>query len=262
MLVSAEKTTDMTLRDEIETLRLAVQFMTRLPVPAGAPYDPARMARSIRYYPLTGLLVGGIAALTLWIASAFWAGPIAVVLALVTTTLITGALHEDGFADMVDGFWGGHTTERRLEIMRDSRLGSYGALALIFLVLMNVVALMSMPVSQAAVSLFTAHMLSRCAVVFAIDRGQYVRRTGAGQDVQKRLGHDGLYVVILTVAIGILPAIVSFGLWISLGALVVSLACGLGLLRFSNQKVGGYTGDVLGAIQQLSCLAAILIFCL
>ena len=149
----------MTLREEIETLRLAVQFMTRLPVPAGAPYDPSRMARSIRYYPLTGLLVGGAAALILLVASCLWSMPVAIVLAMLTATLMTGALHEDGFADMVDGFWGGHTVERRLEIMRDSRLGSYGALGLIFLVLLNLAALMSFTPGQAAVALLTAHML-------------------------------------------------------------------------------------------------------
>ncbi|MBI1492761.1 adenosylcobinamide-GDP ribazoletransferase [Halocynthiibacter styelae] len=248
----------MTPRDEIETLRLAVQFMTRLPVPAGAPYDPSRMAGSIRYYPLTGLLVGGMAALVLLIASCLWAMPVAIVLGMLTATLMTGALHEDGFADMVDGFWGGHTVERRLEIMRDSRLGSYGALGLILLVVLNIAALMSFTSGQAAVALLTAHMLSRLGVVVVMDRGTYVRRTGAGQDVQKGPGGEGWLVIACTLVPGLIAALMCFGLLLTALSMTLAVVISLAFLKFSERKIGGYTGDVLGAVQQLTCLIVIL----
>lgn len=248
----------MTLREEIETLRLAVQFMTRLPVPEGALYDPSRMARSIRYYPLTGLLVGGAAALVLLIASCLWSMPVAIVLAMLTATLMTGALHEDGFADMVDGFWGGHTVERRLEIMRDSRLGSYGALGLIFLVLLNLAALMSFTPGQAAVALLTAHMLSRLSVVVVMDRGNYVRRTGAGQDVQKGPGREGWLVIAWTLVPGLIASFMCFGLLLTALSMALAVVASIAFLKFSERKIGGYTGDVLGAVQQLTCLIVIL----
>lgn len=252
----------MTLREEIETLRLAVQFMTRLPVPAGAPYDPSRMARSIRYYPLTGLLVGGMAALIILAASCLWSMPVAVVLAMLTATLMTGALHEDGFADMVDGFWGGHTVERRLEIMRDSRLGSYGALGLIFLVVLNIAVLTSFTPGQAAAALLSAHMLSRLGVVVVMDRGTYVRRTGAGQDVQKGPGSEGWLVIACTLVPGLIASLVCFGFLLTLLAVIATIAGSLAFLKFSHRKIGGYTGDVLGAVQQLTCLIVILVLSL
>src|SRR5215216_5190362 len=114
---------------------LAVQFLTRLPVPRRLITTEDELGRAAAFFPLVGVIVGGGAAAVFVLTTLVAASPVAVVLALAFTTFITSGFHEDGLADTFDGLGGGWTRERALEIMRDSRIGTYGTLALIFLVL-------------------------------------------------------------------------------------------------------------------------------
>ena len=117
-------------RRELEYFFGALRFFTRLPVPAWVGHSPAALNHSARYFPLVGLVVGLLGALVFAFASFFLPKTLAVLLAMAATLLATGAFHEDGWADMVDGFGGGWTRERTLEIMKDSSIGSYGTIAL------------------------------------------------------------------------------------------------------------------------------------
>ena len=118
------------MRREVALFLTAVQLLTRVPTPGIAGFQPDWVARSARYYPLVGALVGAVAALVLLGAARLWTGALPALLAVAGGVLLTGAFHEDGLADAADGLGGGATRERRLHIMKDSRIGSYGALAL------------------------------------------------------------------------------------------------------------------------------------
>ncbi|MCZ0951957.1 MAG: adenosylcobinamide-GDP ribazoletransferase, partial [Rhodospirillaceae bacterium] len=150
------------LVNELRALALAVQFLTRLPVPSGATYSPRREAAAVRYYPLVGALIGGLCAGVFMLAEIRFSGPLAVLLAVAAGLAVTGAFHEDGLADTFDGI-GGAANDRdgALEIMRDSRLGTYGTVALLMALGIKVAALSSLAPSTVGVALVAGHGLSR-----------------------------------------------------------------------------------------------------
>ena len=129
------------VQSELFTFLLAVQFLTRVPLPTDAAFSPSRQAASVRHYPLVGVSVGGFAALVFFASLQLFPATIAVLLSTAATLLLTGAFHEDGLADTFDGIGGGLTKERSLEIMRDSRIGAYGSLALLIALPLKLVSL-------------------------------------------------------------------------------------------------------------------------
>lgn len=115
----------------MNTFFTALMFFTRIPVPGSIPYSKELLNKALRFFPLVGGIVGGIGAGILWLGMLIFPFPLALLLSMVVTIFITGAFHEDGFADFCDGYGGGITKERILEIMKDSRLGTYGTIGLI-----------------------------------------------------------------------------------------------------------------------------------
>ena len=146
----------------------AVQFLTRVPVPALKDFQPDWTARSARWFPLVGALVGLACAGVFVAASPVWSGLTLALLAVATGVLITGAFHEDGLADSCDGLGGGQTRERRLEIMKDSRIGTFGALGLGLVIALKVAALAALPVWTGALALVGVHAAGRAAAVVAM----------------------------------------------------------------------------------------------
>ena len=240
------------LRAQFELFLLAVQFLTRIPIPSAIPYSAERAGESVRYYPAVGALVGSIAALIYWFAAEFYPPMIAVLLSTSATVLVTGAFHEDGLADTADGIGGGRTQVQVLEIMRDSRNGTYGMVALTSVLLLKLVALAGMAAATAVVALIVAHVISRLSSVVVIATSQYVRDDGTGKPTAAGTDRDSLTIALVTGAVAtllLLPVA-------SLGAAVGAVAGGtighvLARLFFEN-KAGGYTGDCLGATQQIS----------
>ena len=165
--------------DEAAALLLALRFLTRLPV-GGAVFTPARMAAATGYLPAAGMLIGLFAAAVFLAAHRVFPPVVALLLATAATSLLTGALHEDGLADTADGLGGGATRERALEIMRDGRIGAYGALALGLTLALRVAALAAMPVGLAATALVAGHGASRASAVLVIATSRYARPDGAG----------------------------------------------------------------------------------
>ncbi len=241
------------LVNELRALALAVQFLTRAPVPAGTAYNPQSMAASVRYYPLVGALIGGICAGVFVLAHVWFAGSVAVLLAVSAGLAITGAFHEDGLADTFDGIGAAaNDRDHALEIMRDSRLGTYGTVALVMALGIKVAALSSLAPATVCVALVTAHGLSRFSSVAVMQTGRYVHEAGAAAEVSKRLGTMGMSVVLLTGAALVAGMVV----WLSAPAAILALAgltAGHGLMRlYFEPRLGGYTGDTLGAVQQAS----------
>ncbi|MEL6643556.1 MAG: adenosylcobinamide-GDP ribazoletransferase [Pseudomonadota bacterium] len=235
------------LRRRFNEVRIACMLLTRLPM--GTVDSPAPSLADARWaYPLAGLPVG-IAA---WLAfsGATWVGlgpQIAAWLAVATGALITGGLHHDGLADVADGFWGGHTPERRLEIMRDSRVGSYGVIALIVVlaVLAQAIAMVS-PTLQAFIAVA---VLSRCAMVLVLIVMPPARKDGLGHAAQR----DAQWHIIVTLIFGA-GAVTLLGLPGVANAVAASAAATLvGVVAL--RKIGGQTGDVLGATQLLTATA-------
>ena len=143
----------------------ALQFLTRLPTPSLEGFEADWIARSAPWYPVVGWIVGAISAGALLLASHLWLGLPAAAIALAVGFVVTGGFHEDGLADTADGLGGGQTPERRLEIMKDSRIGSYGVLALWGVLTIKVAALAMMAPMQAALALVLAHGAARAFAV-------------------------------------------------------------------------------------------------
>ena len=240
------------MRDEVAKLLLAIQFLTRLPVPAGFSYTEERMSGSTGYYPLVGILTGGICSAIYWASSLIFPQSVSVIFAVAIGLLVTGAFHEDGLADTFDGIGGGHSREGALEIMKDSRLGTYGTLALIIALAVKIMALIALPPQILLFALPTAHGLSRLSSVIVIATSRYVRAEGTGKPVATGASLASLATACLTgsaivlVWAGLQPHLILFG-----G--LVGLCTGHALMRaFFEFKLKGYTGDTLGAVQQAS----------
>ena len=238
------------MRGELATFGLALQFLTRLPVPLGASYSPRRAASAVRYYPLVGVLIGGLCAAVYWAAD--WVLPSlpCVVLAVVAGLLVTGALHEDGLADTFDGIGGARTRDQTLAIMKDSRLGTYGVLALVLVLALKISALAQLDVRTVCIALVTAHGLSRLTSVLVIATSRYVGGTPgpAAQRVSapSLLVACGTGIAIIAGLVGSLPFAVVL-------AALLGLAIGHGcVVALVQRTLGGHTGDTLGAGQQAS----------
>lgn len=240
------------MREEAASFLLALQFLTRLPVQTQSIYSPERMASSVRYYPLVGALVGAASAVTFAGAAAILPVQLAVLLAVAVGLLMTGAFHEDGLADTFDGVGGGAVRDKALEIMRDSRLGTYGTLALLIALGLKVGALVSFPAPMVGAALIAAHGLSRLSAVLVIATSEYARDEGTGKPVASGVSTNSLLVAWATGAL-IIVLWIGFQAPLALTYGVGGLALGHVLMRlFFESKLGGYTGDTLGAVQQAS----------
>ena len=233
------------LAQEGQRLAMAAQFLTRVPVPVAARPERDWLARSAKYFPLIGVLVGAVSAATLLAAGQVWPSPIPAILAMVAGMIVTGALHEDGLADTADGL-GGRTPEARLAIMKDSRLGSFGAIALLSCLSVRIAALAVLPLTTAAAALVAAGAGGRLACVIAMATLPY-----AGDRATAKVAHGSerprAGEVALAGAFGVAPLALLSGERAVL-ALLIGAMCALLLAWRARALLGGYTGDVLGAI--------------
>lgn len=241
------------LRRELEYFFGAIRFFTRLPVPAWVGHSSEALNASARYFPAVGLIVGGISALVFCAALSLWPAPVAVLLAMATSILLTGAFHEDGLADMVDGFGGGWEKARILEIMKDSRVGSYGVVALALALAGKWALLLALPETLVPVALVAGHAVSRFASTCLIRALDYVREDALAKakPLATKLSWGALTVAGAFAALPLywLPPL---PLALALGLVVVAT---LWMARRFVRWIGGYTGDCLGATQQVAELA-------
>jgi adenosylcobinamide-GDP ribazoletransferase len=241
---------------QLRLILCAVQFLTRLPTPPIRGFRPEMISRSARYFPLVGALVGGICALVLIGADRLWSGVLPALLAVGIGVLVTGAFHEDGLADTCDGLGGGGDPARRLEIMKDSRIGTYGALGLGLVLAAKVAGLASLPAGPAALTLIAAHAGGRAASVCAMKGLAYVGDLEVSKWKPAPVGVTGVELAIALAfglaPLGLLP--VAGAVWgLGLGG-----ALALALALTAKRLLGGYVGDVLGAVEQVFELGFVL----
>lgn len=240
------------IADEWAVFLLALQFLTRVPLPADVGWTPARMAASPRWHPGVGVLIGLFCAAVFAVAARVFPPGIAAILSTAAGLLATGCFHEDGLADACDGLGGGAARDRALEIMRDSRIGTYGAAALGMMLLGKVLTLAAFPVVLVPWVLVAGHAASRASSVLVIATSVYVRDHGTGKPVSEGISGASLAFALATGAAAVLslafvapPAAIAGGL-AGLGAGHLFMRA-----RF-ERRLGGYTGDCLGAVQQTS----------
>lgn len=237
----------------------ALQFLTRLPTPRLGDFDPDWIARSSPYYPVVGWIVGALSAAGWLVAERFWPGLPAAAIAIGVGILVTGGFHEDGLADTADGLGGGQTPARRLDIMKDSRTGSYGVLAIWAVLTLKAATLASFSPVRGAIALVLAHGAARAFAVVVMATFRYAGDPDAAKLKPSPMGvrpHEAVIAVIL----GLAPlAVLLPPLQAAAG---VGLAtCGAALLALSARRlIGGFTGDVLGGVEQLAELGLLLGF--
>ncbi|HEU0173893.1 MAG TPA: adenosylcobinamide-GDP ribazoletransferase [Blastocatellia bacterium] len=225
-----------------------MQFLTRCPMPRNLEADEKELGRAAMFFPLVGALVGASGALLHASLLKLLPPSTCALLALVYFSFITNAFHEDGLADAFDGFGGGWTRERALEIMRDSRVGTFGALALVFLALAKYNFLSSLNPSVVWRWLIVAHTAARWTTLPLCLWLPYAREEGKGKLVAQRLGYGAATVATLT----LLAALTLLNWREAAVAGVVAIAAPLGTGWYYRRRIGGVTGDCLGATNQLT----------
>ena len=238
------------VKRELNILLTAVMFYTRIPVPKSIGYSSGMLNKATRYFPFTGYLVGGLGSLVFIGANKALSIDVAVICSIAAMVLFTGAFHEDAFADFCDGFGGGHNREKILSIMKDSRIGTYGAVGLSLLFLFKYVLLCESDVSIFPVILISAHVLSRIIVVILIYTSQYVGNTEVSKS--KPVGDKMPVGTFIISVLWIVPLFYFLEIRTILYILPVQLILLVYFRYYIHKKTGGYTGDVLGALQQMS----------
>lgn len=235
------------LHSQLRYLVAAFGYFTRVPIPRAIGLDPRDLAGAARYFPLVGACVGVVGALVYLIALRVFPPTIAVLLSMAATLLATGALHEDGLADCCDGLGGGATREDALRIMRDPRLGAFGAIGLVMALALKWQTLAALPAASAAWTMVGAHAASRALAVSFLATHDYAREDGKAKPVAQRMSPRVLAVAF---ALG-LPWLLLPDWRASVFGLAAALVLRFALARYFARRLGGYTGDCLGFAQQL-----------
>lgn len=225
---------------------LALSFYTRLPHPQTLDYQ--QLPQAAVYLPLIGWLVGGSCAVVFYLADLLWPQTTAVILALIAGILLTGALHEDGFADVCDGFGGGFNKQRILAIMKDSHIGVYGLLGLLLILLLKISVLAAMPAAAVPLVLLAGHSISRLSPLLLMQRYTYARGNdskASGAVYQPDFQELAVATAIALLPLALLPVLSAL-------AIVPVLLATILLGRYFYRRIDGYTGDCLGASQQVA----------
>jgi adenosylcobinamide-GDP ribazoletransferase len=250
---------------ELRLACVALQFLTRVPVPRWVGFDPAWLQACLRHFPLVGAAVGIWAAAVLWAALALWPPLVAAALSVLATVWLTGAFHEDGLADTCDGLGGAVSRARALEIMKDSRIGSYGAVGLVLALVLKVATVAALAeggAAAAAAALVWGHAASRAAPVLLVWRLPYAGDPEHAKAKPLATQIGGVGVTVALVWLGVLAATLRWALPTLRAPLALSAVAGLlatlWCARWLRRRLGGFTGDTLGATQQIVELAILL----
>ncbi len=244
-------TSDMS-QTALADLRAALALLTRLPL--GQTLVTSRGAASAWAWPIAGAIIGVMSAMVALLS--LWLGlspAVAAAVTLASQAMLTGAMHEDGLADTADGFWGGWDKARRLDIMKDSHIGSFGVLALILVTLARWSALSALLTTSSPFgAIIAVAALSRAVMAALMAWLPNARGAGLSQSVGRPRARTAMIAMLLALALGLI-----FTGWQALVMLLVAGLTSLGLGLIARAKIGGQTGDVLGAAQQLAEAAAL-----
>ncbi|WP_028864078.1 adenosylcobinamide-GDP ribazoletransferase [Psychromonas aquimarina] len=241
------------INHQFTILMYSISYFTRLPIPAFIQFDNKQFHKATAYFPVIGGLSALLMALSFYLFQLIFNIEISLILVLAAAVLLTGALHEDGFADCCDGFGGGYNTQQRLNIMKDSCIGTYAGIGLILLTLLKIAALLKLSELDGFTlyaGFFASQIMSRGCTVLIMQSSLYVRvqKDGKAKGLVKKLP---LYYLFFAAAVSSFPLLfftLSQAVLIVFTLLIITL-----LLRFYfNKKLGGYTGDCLGLTQQVT----------
>jgi len=242
---------------------IAVGFFTRISIKTIPNFQQHWLNQASRYYGLVGLMIGLVAAVTWFTSHLLWSNEIAITLSIIATVILTGAFHEDGLADTWDGFGGGWTLEQKLTIMKDSRVGTYGSLALILSLFLKFQLLLALAeignvtlsiynveLNAIIIALLVGHCVSRITAVSLIFDQRYVRDIDSSK-VKPMTEQQSPTEIIILLLSGLIPLVL---LPLTLAAIIIGvlLITRKLLVMWYNKQLGGYTGDLLGQAQQLS----------
>ena len=243
----------------MKRIAAALTFFTRIPLWKWTEIPQEYYSSAVVFWPLTGWVTGSLTALLLWLAAQVFQMLPAVVIAITGRTLLTGALHEDGLADFCDGFGGGTTKDRILAIMKDSHIGTYGVIGLIFYYLWYVSIVVSLPLEIAVAGIFASDAFAKACAAQIVNLLPYSRPEGA----KNRISYERMKIwqFLIVIISGLLPtcllACLDVCLTISIFAPILVICL---LIVYMRHKIGGYTGDCCGAaclLCELSMLAAV-----
>lgn len=245
------------MKREVRIFFTALMFLTRLPVPRFTDHSTEYLKNSSRYFPLIGWIVGGVGALVFYLFSYVLSPELSLLASMIATIVVTGAFHEDGFADVCDAFGGGWTKGKILAIMKDSRLGTYGTLGLLLILATKYVSLHDIATKEIGRQIndlllvkimVAAHSFSRFMSVVSIQYFPYVTEDAVSKSkpsAAQKLTPASFSVSFLFALIPFL--LLPFPLWL---AMPVCLLASFLLNRYFKKWIGGHTGDCLGAVQQ------------
>lgn len=233
----------------------AVQFLTIISLPASWTGDEKTLSRSVSFFPLVGLLIGAIAAALDLLLAAILPAAAAACLTVFFLIAITGGLHMDGLADTADGFFSARTRPKMLEIMRDSRIGAMGVMAILFVVMLKIAALLSLSSPERQTVILLMPFAGRSAIILMMTTLSYVRSEGGLATIfsAKRSWWTPIPVLLFLLLIG-----GGYGRITGLFAVLVSLAVAAVLIRYTFHKIGGFTGDTLGAVSEMTEMTLVL----
>ena len=237
----------------IRSMRAAMAFLTVIPVATPEGASGERLGRA--YFPAVGALLGLAAGACYVLAAAVTSPLVGAVAAIAVLAVLTGALHLDGLADAADGLFGGGDVARRLEVMRDSRVGSFGLVAVVLVLLGDMAALASMAPARAIVALVIAGAVSRWTLLLVVAALPYIRESGLGVAA---VGRHRLFDVVLGSAITVIVCVLDWRR--AVVAVVVALLIAAVVALIARRRIGGATGDVYGATAELSQLGALVVF--
>jgi adenosylcobinamide-GDP ribazoletransferase len=237
------------MKKEIRVFFTAIMFYTRIPCPKWVDHSDEYLNSANRYFPLIGIICGACSGLIYWGASFLFPHPISIIMALAAGILLTGAFHEDGFADVCDGFGGGWTKEKILLIMKDSRVGAYGVLGLIFLFLLKYESLLALPPDKLPLLFIVSGALSRFVALTLVYTHTYARSDESSKS--RSVAKISETNLVIAGAFGILP-LLSFKNPLYFLVLLPLFIFKYLFGRYFQKWIGGYTGDCLGATQQLA----------
>lgn len=235
------------MRRELELFFTALMFFTRLPIPE-IEYSQEKLNASSRYFPLVGILVGALSAIAFMFASLVFPIKIAILISMLASILITGAFHEDGFADTCDGFGGGYTKEKILEIMQDSRIGTFGTVGLVLILGIKFILLSEIPAMIIPIAIISGHAISRLMSISLLYSMVYVKPEGKAKPLSTALP---LASLLIASVFGLVPLLL-FKKYYILLSLIPLLLTRSYLSYYFRKHIGGYTGDCLGAAQQVT----------
>ncbi len=240
----------MSIKTELQRFFLTLSFYTRLPIPPNMVFENTNVAQTVRYFPMIGWMIGGSAAGIFLLGLLFFSVTTAIILSMITTILLTGAFHEDGFADFCDGFGGGWTKTQILTIMKDSAIGTYGSIGLISIFAMKFTSLHELSPDIIPMALIIGHTVSRFTAITFLHTHTYVRTT-ADSKVPISQQPIQLKEFIIAAFFTGLSFLGLFDFYYLLTILPI-FALRKYFSQLFTKKLGGYTGDCLGAVQQLS----------